>query len=115
MVSVNLSSAAGSAVDQQRLVIAALLLPFFDGLGCHALDAELHTRHVVRRIHHEEQREGEQVHPDQDRYSVEDAANEVSDHECRYCTGKHWIAKRRGPAENASLNMAETLPSEIVI
>jgi hypothetical protein len=34
----------------------------------------LHARHVVGRVHHEEQGEGEQVHADQDRHGVEQAA-----------------------------------------
>ena len=71
---------AGRAIQQQRFVVTALLLPLLDGLRRHALDAKLHARHVVRRVHHEKQRKGEQVHPDQDRHGIEDAADQVGDH-----------------------------------
>ena len=57
---------ARCAIDQQRLVVTALLLPLFNRFRRDAFHAELHAGHVVRRIHHEEQREGEQVHPDKD-------------------------------------------------
>jgi len=40
---------AGNVVDQKRLVVTALLLPFFNRSGVRA-DAELHAGHVVRRI-----------------------------------------------------------------
>jgi hypothetical protein len=73
---------AGLGIDQQRLVVAALDLPFLDRLRRHPLDAQLHARHVVRRIDHEEQRKGDEIHPDQDGQRVEKAANDVSKH-CR--------------------------------
>ena len=84
----DLARAVGMAIEHQRLVVTVLLFPALDGFRRHALDAELHARHVVRRVHHEEQREGEQVHPDEDRHCVKDAANEVGDHEWPYCKGK---------------------------
>jgi hypothetical protein len=76
-----LGAAAGGLVPHQGLVVAALDLPLLDRLGRHALDAELQARHVVRRIHHEEQGEGEQVHPDQDRDRVQQAADDVGEHQ----------------------------------
>jgi hypothetical protein len=64
IVSVTVDSAAGSpGIEQQGLVVAALGLPFLDRLRRHALDAELHARHVVRRIDDEEQREGSRFTP----------------------------------------------------
>jgi Flp pilus assembly protein CpaB len=62
MVSVT-SQPAGLGIDQQRLVVAALDLPFLDRLRRHPLDAQLHARHVVRRIDDEEQRKGDRFTP----------------------------------------------------
>ncbi len=42
------------AIKHERLVVTALLLPFCNGVGRNALDAQLHPRHIVRRIHDEE-------------------------------------------------------------
>jgi hypothetical protein len=67
-------------IPHQRLVVAALGLPLLDRLRRHALDAELHARHVVRRVHHEEQGEGEQIHADQDRNRIQQAADDVGEH-----------------------------------
>jgi hypothetical protein len=67
-------------IEEQRLVVAALGLPALDRFRRHALDAELHARHVVGRVDDEEQREGDQVHPDQDRQGVEQAADEIGEH-----------------------------------
>ena len=62
-------------IPDQRLVVAALHLPFLDRFRRHALDAELHARHVVRRIDHEEQAEGEQIDADQERNRIQQAAD----------------------------------------
>ena len=40
----------------------------------------MHPRHVVWAVDHEEQREGEQVDADQDRYRIQRAADDVRDH-----------------------------------
>jgi hypothetical protein len=74
------ADAGGRSVDEQRLVVATFGFPFGDRFRRHALDAELHARHVVRRVHDEEQRESDQVHTDQDRQRVEQAANDVGEH-----------------------------------
>jgi hypothetical protein len=58
-----LAHAGGAVVEQQRLVVAALRLPVLDRLGGHALGAELHARHVVRRVDDEEQQEGQTFTP----------------------------------------------------
>ena len=63
MVLVTLAKPPGLGIDQQRLVVTALDLPFLDRLRRHALDTKLHARHVVRRVDDEEQREGEEIHP----------------------------------------------------
>ena len=49
-------------VEHQRLIVAALLFPLGDGLRCNTLDAKLHARHVVGRVHDEKQGESNQVH-----------------------------------------------------
>ena len=54
MVCVNFADACLRAIKHEWLVIAALLLPFVNGLGRDTLDAQLHPRHVVRGIDHEE-------------------------------------------------------------
>jgi hypothetical protein len=80
MVSVALSSPPCGRVPHQRLVVAALGLPLLDRFGRHPLGAQLHARHVVRRIDDEEQQEGDQVDPDQDRDGVQQATDDVSEH-----------------------------------
>src|SRR3989344_1417696 len=69
-----------AAVVQQGLVVAMIFLPLDDGLGCDALAAQMNARHVIRAVDEKEQREGEQVHPDQDRDGIEYAADDVTDH-----------------------------------
>jgi hypothetical protein len=68
------------------------------------LTPKLHARHVVRRIDDEEQREGDEVHPDQDRDGVEQATNDVGKH-CRdYAKSRRrmWLlSDRQSPAWNA--------------
>ena len=68
------------AVPEQRLVVAALHLPFLDRVLRDALAADVHPRHVVRRVHREEQQEREQVDADQDQHAVADTADDVVDH-----------------------------------
>ena len=41
---------------------------------------QVHTRHVVGAVDDEEQHEGDNIHADQQRHGVEDAADEVLDH-----------------------------------
>ena len=64
-------------IEKQGLVIAMLALPAGDGVRRDVLGAEVNARHVVRRVDHEEQREGDEVDPQQDGDGVEDAADEV--------------------------------------
>ena len=69
------------AVPEQRLVVAALHLPLLDRVLRDALAADVHPRHVVRRVHREEQQEREQVDADQDQHAVADPADDVVDHD----------------------------------
>ena len=55
-------------VQQQRQVVAPLALPFPYGFGRHVLLPQVHARHVVRRVDDEEQDEGEDVDPYQQRH-----------------------------------------------
>ena len=68
------------AVPEQRLVVAALDLPLLDRVLRDALAADVHPRHVVRRVHREEQQEREEVDADQDQHAVADPADDVVDH-----------------------------------
>ena len=72
--------ARGRVVPEQWAVVATLGLPFGDRLGRDALGAQLHAGHIVGGIDHEEQRERDQVDPDEDRDRVEDAAEDVGEH-----------------------------------
>src|SRR5581483_4359968 len=72
--------AGGLVVVHERFVVAALGLPLRDRFRRHALHAELYPRHVIRTVHEEKEREGEQVHSQQDGNGIEQAAYQVSEH-----------------------------------
>ena len=67
-------------IDHQRFVVTALDFPFLDRVRRHPLHAQLHARHVIRRIDDKKQREGDQIHPDQNRECIKKATNDVSKH-----------------------------------
>jgi pilus assembly protein CpaF len=52
-----------------------------DRLGRDALRAKVHARHVVGGVHHEEKHERNEVHPDENRYRVQHAPNDVGQHQ----------------------------------
>jgi hypothetical protein len=68
-------------VEEQRFVVAALDLPFLHGFLVGALPADGQPRHVVGRVHSEEQDEGEKIHADQDQHAVQQPADHVADHD----------------------------------
>jgi hypothetical protein len=81
-------------VVQQWLVVAALGFPLLDRLRGDTLHAQMHARHVVGRVDHEEQEEGDQVDADQNRYRVQRAAYDVGEHQLApTCT--RWFSWRR--------------------
>ena len=57
------------------------LFPFLDSLRRHALHPQVHTRHVVGRIHHKEQDESKQIHTDKDGNGIQSPANDVGKHQ----------------------------------
>ncbi|MCY1367637.1 hypothetical protein D9M69_545810 [compost metagenome] len=69
------------AIEEQRLVVAALGLPFFHRFLADALAADRQPRHVIGRVHREEQDEGEEVHAEQDQHAVQQPADHVADHD----------------------------------
>jgi hypothetical protein len=56
-------------------------LPFFDGIGRDAFHAEVHARHVVRRVDDKKQREGQQVDTDENRYGVGNPPDDIRKHQ----------------------------------
>ncbi len=74
------SRAASLGVDEQRFVVATIGFPLGNRLTCHALAAQLRACHVVRRIDDDEEREGDEIHPDQNRDRVQQSAQNVGKH-----------------------------------
>ncbi|KAG1249107.1 hypothetical protein G6F65_019257 [Rhizopus arrhizus] len=71
----------GFGVEEERLVVAALDLPFFHRVLAGALSADGQARHVVRRVDREEQDEGEEVHADQNQHAIQQPADYIADHD----------------------------------
>src|SRR5690606_15269444 len=76
-------------IQKQRFVVTALRFPLLNGFFGNVLVTQLHPRHLVGGIHHKKQREGSQVHPDQNRNGVQQAADNISKH------GKSSVARGR--------------------
>ena len=110
MVFVSFRVPSSFAVPEQRLVVAALHLPFLDRVLRHALAADVHPRHVVRRVHGEEQQEREQVDADQDQHAVADPAQDVMDHSAAPSAASVRAAVSRSRRRQA--NHAGTMASE---
>src|SRR5690606_36592208 len=67
-------------VIEQRLVIPAFGLPFFNGFGADALPTDRHSSHVIGRIDRKKQDEGKKIDANQNENTVDQASEDIPAH-----------------------------------
>ena len=72
-------------VDKQGFVVASFSFPAADRLCGHALSTQLHARHIVRRIDDEKERESDEIHTNENRQSIQQAAEKIGKHKVWGC------------------------------